>query len=144
MRVSGVTGSPAPETTKLGCLYTNGWRGVLYAFATGAQMDAKLAWFERQMRSIAEGLALDEYYFDPLGRPVEQPATQAQATVAIRIGAMAADPGELLKLRQGLTSFGLGGMPGFHAEAGPPFAMRVDFWPTLVAAGGNSSPDRAG
>ena len=132
VRVSGVTGSPAPETTKLGCLYTNGWRGVLYAFATGAQMDAKLAWFERQMRSIADGLALDEYYFDPLGRPVEQPATQAQATVAIRIAAMAADPGELTKLRQGLTSFGLGGMPGFHAEAGPPFAMRVDFWPTLV------------
>jgi len=132
VRVAGVTGSPAPETTKLGCLYTNGWRGVLYAFATGGQMDAKLAWFERQMRSIADGLALDEYYFDPLGRPVEQPATQAQATVAIRIGAMAADPGELVKLRQGLTSFGLGGMPGFHAEAGPPFAMRVDFWPTLI------------
>jgi hypothetical protein len=132
VRVSGVTGSPAPETTKLGCLYTNGWRGVLYAFATGAEMDAKLAWFERQMRSIADGLALEEYHFNPLGRPVEQPATQAQATIAIRIAAMAADPGELTKLRQGLTSFGLGGMPGFHAEAGPPFAVRVDFWPTLV------------
>ena len=132
VRVAGVTGSPAPETTKLGCLYTNGWRGVLYAFATGGQMDAKLAWFEQQMRSIADGLALEEYYFNPLGRPMEQPATQAQATVAIRIAAMAADPGELVKLRQGLTSFGLGGMPGFHAEAGPAFAMRVDFWPTLV------------
>ena len=132
VRVSGLTGSPAPETTKLGCLYTNGWRGVLYAFATGGQMEAKLAWFERQMRSIAEALALDEYYFDPLGVPMQEPATQAQATVAIRIAAMAADPGELAKLRQGLTSFGLGGMPGFHAEAGPPFAMRVDFWPTLV------------
>lgn len=132
VRVSGVTGSPAPDTTKLGCLYTNGWRGVLYAFATGGQMDAKLAWFERQMRSIAEGLALDEYHFDALGRPMEQPATQAQATVAIRIAAVAADPGELAKLRQGLTSFGLGGMPGFHAEAGPPFSVRVDFWPTLV------------
>jgi hypothetical protein len=84
------------------------------------------------MRSIADGLALDEYYFDPLGRPVEQPATQAQATVAIRIAAMASDSGELAKLRHGLTSFGLGGMPGFHAEAGPPFAMRVDFWPTLI------------
>ena len=132
VRVSGVTGSPAPETTKLGCLYTNGWRGVLYAFATGAQMDAKIAWFERQMRSIAEELALEEYHFDPLGKPVEHPATQAQATIAIRIAAMAADPGELVKLRQGLTSFGLGGMPGFHAEAGPPFARRVDFWPTLV------------
>ena len=54
------------------------------------------------------GSGADEYYFDPLGRPVEQPATQAQATVAIRIGAMAANPGELLKLRQEFDSLRLG------------------------------------
>ena len=89
-------GQPRPrQTTKLGCLYTNGWRGVIYAFATGGQ-DGREARLVRAANALdRRGSASDR----SACRPMEQPATQAQATV-VRIAAMAADHGELVKLRQ--------------------------------------------
>jgi hypothetical protein len=132
VRLSGITGGPPPETTKLGCFYPNGWRSTLWVGATGQDIDAKIGWFRRQMTSVVETLKLDEYHFDALGRPAPDPATKAEATVAIRIAASAQDRMELLKLFGGLGSFGMGGMPGFFGDASGGPEVRVDFWPGLV------------
>jgi hypothetical protein len=132
VRLSAIRGGPAPETTKLGCFYPNGWKTTFWAFATGLDAAAKVAWLDRQMRTVAERLALDEYHFDVLGQPAEDPATQAEATVAIRIAASAAERAELGELLGGLGSFGMGSLPGFYAEVTGEPDMRVDFWPALV------------
>jgi hypothetical protein len=132
VRMSGVTGSPPPETTKLGCLYLNGWRASFWIYATAPDADAKIQWFRRQMASVADTLQLDEYHFDALGRTAEDPATKAEATVAIRVAASAQQKMELQKLRGALGGFGMGGIPGFFGDGGSDPAMRVDFWPGIV------------
>jgi hypothetical protein len=130
--LSGVTGGPPPQTTKLGCFYPNGWRTFFWVYATAPDVDAKIAWFRRQMASVAEGLALDEYHFDALGRPAEDPTTQGEATVTLRIAASSQQKTELQKLRGCLGGFGMGGIPGFYGDAGGDPGARVDFWPGLV------------
>jgi hypothetical protein len=130
--VSGVRGSAAPATSKVGCFYASGWKALMWGFATGTEIDAKLGWFDRQMRAIADTLPLDDYRFEPLGRPADNPTSQAEATVAIRIAAAAAEPGPLRELTAGFTSLGLGGIPGFHVDlAGSP-VRRIDYWPGLM------------
>lgn len=128
-----VRGSPPPTTTKVGCFYTNGFGTILFGYATGLEVDAKVAWLREQMRSVADSLALDAYHFDPLGQPVADPATQAQATIAIRIAASAQSRGDIAKLIQGYSSFGLGGIPGFHGDGTGAPSARVDYWPGLLS-----------
>jgi hypothetical protein len=84
------------------------------------------------MRSVADRLALDEYHFDALGRPAENPATKPEGTIAIRMAAAAQRQIELQKLLGGLGSFGMGGFAGFYAEASGVIEARVDFWPGLI------------
>jgi len=132
VRLSGVTGGPPPETTKLGCLYPNGWRTLFWVYATAPDVDAKIDWFRRQMASVADTLTLDEYHCDALGRAADDPATKAEATVAIRVAASSQHKMELQKLRGSLGGFGMGGIPGFFGDGGSDPGMRVDFWPGLV------------
>jgi hypothetical protein len=134
VRLSGVTGRAPPETTKLGCFYPNGWKTVMWVFATGADIDAKIDWFRRQMASVADGLNLDEYHFDALGRPAEDPKTRGEATVSMRVGASSQRKLDLQKLRGSIGGFGMGGIPGFFGDGGGGAEpdLRVDFWPGLV------------
>lgn len=131
--VSGTRGSPPPPTTKVGCFYQNGFATTVFGYATGRNADAKIEWLRDQMRSIADGLPLDDFRYEPLGRPAPDPATQADATVAIRIAASAQNRGDLNKFIQGFSSFGLGGIPGFHGDGTGVPAARVDYWPALLS-----------
>jgi hypothetical protein len=130
--MSGITGSPPPETTKLGCFYPNGWKVSFLIFATAPDVPAKVEWFRRQMASIVDTLKLDEYHFDAIGHAANDPATKPEATVAIRVAASAQNKMELQKLRGALGGFGMGGIPGFFGDGGSDPSARVDFWPGLV------------
>jgi len=133
VRLSGIKGSPAPETTKIGCFYPNGWRQSLWAFAIGLEVQEKIDWLERQMRSLVDGLALDDYRFEPCGLAADDPASEAAASVPIRLAAAAQDKAELGRFVEGYASFALGGIPGFHGDGGGGPDMRVDFWPGLAS-----------
>lgn len=131
--VSGTRGSPPPPTTKVGCFYQNGFATTLFGYATGLDVDAKIDWLREQMQLIADGLPLDEFRYEALGRPAPDPATQAEATVAIRMAASAQNRGDLAKFIQGFSSFGLGGIPGFHGDGTGAPAARVDYWPAVLS-----------
>lgn len=132
VRLSGITGGPPPETTKLGCLYRNGWRVVFFLFVTAPDVDAKVEWFRRQIGSVAETLELDEFHFDVLGRAAEDPATKAEATITVRVAASSQDMVALQKLQGSQGGFGMGGIPGFFGGGSSGVEVRVDFWPGLV------------
>ncbi len=130
--LSGVRGSPAPETTKVGCFYQHGWRAMIWGFATGPDWREKADWLRGQLEALSADLALDEFHFEPLGQPIADPASEAEGTVAIRIAAAAQSRSSLSKLLAGYASFGLGGIPGFQGDGAGPPQPRVHYWPGLV------------
>ncbi|CAM8672525.1 acyclic terpene utilization AtuA family protein [Sphingobium sp.] len=132
VQMSGVRGGPAPETTKVGCFYQHGWRAMIWGFATGPDWREKAEWLRVQLEAMKADLALDEFHFEPLGQPITDPASEAEATVAIRIAAAAQNRSSLSKLLAGYASFGLGGIPGFQGDGAGPPQPRVHFWPGLV------------
>ncbi|CAN5545889.1 DUF1446 domain-containing protein [soil metagenome] len=133
VRMSGARGTAAPSTTKVACFVPDGHRVVLMAMATGLDIDAKTGWLRDQMETVRSALDLDAYDFTVLGRPADDPASQAEATVVVRIAAAAAEPATLQRLSAGFSSFGLGGMPGFYGELAPRAVQRrIDYWPGLV------------
>ena len=133
VRLSGIKGEPPPPATKLGCFYLNGWRCSLWAFAVGLDVTRKLDWLDLQMRSLVDALNLEEYRFEPCGQVVEDPKTEAEASLPVRIAAWAQDKADIVKFMEGYASFALGGIPGFHGDGTKGPERRVDFWPGLVA-----------
>lgn len=132
VRVSGIKGSPPPATTKVGCFYQDGWRFVMIVYVTGLDWHEKVEWIRSQMRSITEPLKLDEFHFEPLGRPIEAPANQGEATMVVRIAAAAQELEQIEKLGAGFATLGLGSIPGFTGEFGHLIAPRMEYWPGLA------------
>jgi hypothetical protein len=132
VRVSAIRGSAPPATTKVGCFYLDGWRIVMIVYITGLDWREKVEWLRRQMAVIGEGLALDEYHFEPLGQPIEGPANQGEATMVVRIAAAAQDMAEVERLIGGFTSLGLGSVPGYTGEFGQLVSPRMEYWPGLA------------
>ncbi|MDG2002551.1 MAG: DUF1446 domain-containing protein [Novosphingobium sp.] len=135
VRVSAIKGSKPPATTKVGCFYLDGWRLVMIVYITGLDWREKVDWIHQQMSSIASGLELDEFYYQPLGQPIEQPASQAEATMVVRIAAAAQERDELERLIGGFTSLGLGSVPGYTGEFGHLLSPRMEFWPGIADQG---------
>ena len=135
VRVSGVVGSPPPSTTKVGIHQLTGYRAGSWTFATGLDIDAKVELLRAQTAEAARGLELDEVRFTPCGRPADDPAGQYEATVAVRLAAGSAIPGQVQAFLAKFASYGLGSIPGFYLDqvnAPGPENRRVDYWPGLV------------
>ena len=132
VRIDQVKGSSAPETTKVGCFHQNGWRTLFWGFATGLDHQTKIDWLRLQLQSIVDSLSIDEFHFEPCGQPIADPKSEAEGTVAIRIAAAAQSRSDVAKLLAGFSSFGLGGIPGFHGDASGAPQPRVAYWPGLM------------
>jgi hypothetical protein len=135
--VHGARGAPPPATTKLALFADIGWQLVNMVFVTGADVDAKIALIEAQLRDWAGAAKVDALEVTRYGRPDCGPgATQTDATVAVRIMATAAERGPLLALAAGLSSLYLSSVPGYHLDTGArrvsePWA-RTEFWPAVL------------
>ncbi len=135
--VRGARGMPPPATTKLALFADIGWQLVNMVFVTGRDVDAKIALIEAQLRDWAGAARVDHLEVTRFGRPDTGPgASQADATVAVRIMATAAERGPLLALAAGLSSLYLSSVPGYHLDTGArrvsePWA-RTEFWPAVL------------
>lgn len=132
VRMTGVKGSPPPRTTKVACFYADGVRTLFFLYVTGLDWKEKCAWLRRQMSSVASDLGIDQFHFDVLGQPCADPASQAEATVAIRIAAAASTEKTLKAFTAAYPSFALGGIPGYYGDTMEGLLPRVEFWPGLV------------
>ena len=132
IKMSGTKGSPAPETTKANCFYPNGFRTMMLAYVTGRDAGQKTAWLRQQIQEIADNLPLDDYRFEPLGDVPNDPKSQREATMAIRIGIAAQDKRTLKSFMADFGGLWLGSLPGFHGENAAKVTSRAEFWPGLI------------
>ena len=58
------------------------------------------------MRSLVETLDLEEYRFEPCGQAVEDPRTEAEASLPVRIAAWAQDKADILGGNAGVEVVG--------------------------------------
>ena len=132
IKMSGTKGSPAPETTKANCFYHNGFRTMMLAYITGRDGGQKTEWLRGQMQEIADKFPLDDYRFDPMGQVPEDPKSQREATMPIRIAIAAQDKRTIKSFMADFGGLWLGSLPGFHGENAAKVTSRAEFWPGLV------------
>lgn len=135
VQVSGAKGSPAPSTTKVGMHYYDGYRGAAYFFPTGLQINEKIDVLERQAADVVQNFDIERVLVSRLGRAVQDPHNQDEATQVVRIAFEGATEKDVTGAIAALNSYGLGGIPGFYVDFMLPTAVaqaRVDYWPGLV------------
>lgn len=136
VRVSGATGAPPPPTTKVAAFGVVGYRVVGTVFATGTEVSAKVELLRSQLDlDRPDGVTVT---VTQVGVPADDPETQWEATVALRVLATAPNATSLAgyNLVRRLGSLYLQSFPGiFHDGAsvlqGRPVPI-VDYWPGLL------------
>ncbi|MGW8377205.1 acyclic terpene utilization AtuA family protein [Streptomyces sp. ODS28] len=137
VRLSGAAGSPPPPTTKAALFAPVGYEVVGTAHVTGLDTDEKVRLLRAQLaRDLPQGI--EDLDVTALGSAAEDPASQWQATVPVRVMATAQHKETLeeLGLAGRLGSLYLQSFPGFFLDgAAPPAAPprpRVDYWPAVL------------
>ncbi|RRO19873.1 DUF1446 domain-containing protein [Saccharopolyspora rhizosphaerae] len=135
VELSGTTGSPPPPTTKVALFAPIGHQIVTTLYATGLDIDDKVALVREQAASLLAG-ADAELDVCALGTAADDPQRQWDATVQVRIMATAAEREPLQRLVSGIGELYLSSIPGFFTDTAARQAAtpstRVDYWPALV------------
>ena len=102
VEISGVTGSPPPPTTKLAMTAPGGFESGVAFYATGLDLEAKVALLRTHVERITDGLALSLLRVDRIGTPVEDPPDQWAAAQQILVTAQSRseEPGRRAALRR--------------------------------------------
>ncbi|KAL2752011.1 hypothetical protein ACRALDRAFT_1052947 [Sodiomyces alcalophilus JCM 7366] len=94
VHVSGVKGLPPPSTTKVGITAKGGWQAEFHFYLTGLDIAEKAAMVERQTKALM-GEHINRFSclkFQVAGAVPENPQSQEEATVDMRIFAQTRDP----------------------------------------------------
>lgn len=133
--IGPVTGSSPPPTTKVAVFAPIGFQISQMLFCTAPNVQEKVALLRDQLRTQLAG-HVDDLDITPLGTAAEDPATQWEATVPIRVMATAATEEPLRRFAPALGSLYLQGFPGFHHDGGAQRATqpwpRIEYWPALL------------
>lgn len=136
VRVTGARGSAASDTTKVGINFQRGYRGAIWLFPTGLDVDAKIEVLKAQAERARQDQPVDELHFFACGQPVPDPKDQWQATVAVQVVVAAPAQETVSRFLGQFTSYGLGSIPGFYIDMTQMYSMsgqpRIDYWPGLV------------
>lgn len=136
--VSGIAGSPPPPTTKVAVFAPIGYQQVMTVFVTGIHIPEKVALIESQVREMVAGPDIIDIDFTQFGTAAENPRSQWEATVALRIMATARTSEALSEANFGahLNSLYLSSIPGYYLDTNAPRMTkprpRIDYWPALL------------
>ena len=137
--ITGTTGSAPPPTAKIAVFAPTGYQAIMTVYVTAPDVPAKIALLREQLRHLLAD-DIDELEVVQFGVPAEDPATEWEATVAVRIIATAAEAASLArdKFASHIRALILSSYPGFFVDSaaplGPDSRARVGFWPALLAS----------
>jgi acyclic terpene utilization AtuA family protein len=135
--ISGVRGTPPPDTLKVAMNYRGGYRNTMTLVLTGLDIEQKAAWARAELFGLLGG----EDRFDQVDvrllrfdRP-DAPASD-QATAQLRITVLDADQGRVGRaFSDAVLALALGGYAGFHTTTPPTGASEYGvYWPALIPA----------
>ncbi|HWN31801.1 MAG TPA: acyclic terpene utilization AtuA family protein, partial [Pseudonocardia sp.] len=136
VRVSGATGSPPPPTTKVAVFGQVGYQTVNTVYVTAPDVVAKVELVSAQFRrNTPEGVELN---ITRIGTAAEDPETQWDATVGLRVMATARerDPLDAYDLAGRLGSLYLQSIPGYFHDGATTLRATarpvIDYWPALL------------
>jgi hypothetical protein len=134
--VTGATGTPPPPTTKVAVFGQVGYQTVNTVYLTAPDVPAKEALVRAQFqRDVPEGVTLD---ITRIGTAAEDPETQWDATVGLRVMATARtrDPLDAYDLAGRLGSLYLQSIPGYFHDGATTLRATarpvIDYWPALL------------
>ncbi|MET0715568.1 MAG: acyclic terpene utilization AtuA family protein [Mycetocola sp.] len=132
VRVSGTTGSAASLTTKIGIFAEHGYKATFFGFVTGLQAQEKVAMLEGQLRGTVDHLGISELRIRPMGQPIDDPATQWEATMPVFISAAAETKESLQGLHAAFMGLGLSSYPGWYTDGSVNITGRTEYFPGLA------------
>lgn len=135
--IAPVHGSPPPPTAKVALFAPIGYQISQMLFVTAPDVEDKVALLRAQLRE-ALSAHVDELDITPLGVAPDNPASQWEATVPVRVMATARTREPLRRFAAALGGLYLSSYPGFHHDGGAyrvtePWP-RIDYWPALLPA----------
>ncbi|GES58196.1 DUF1446-domain-containing protein [Aspergillus terreus] len=141
VRVSGITGSPPPPTTKLAVFYQGGYEAELLLNATGYATSKKWDLIEKQLRHFIPNDVLDDLEtleFQRVGVPAPNPGSQLESTTYLRIFIASRSARSVGAVSMAMRDISLKHFSGFHCTLDMRTAVPRPFlayYPALVDQG---------
>jgi hypothetical protein len=136
--ISGVRGTPPPETLKVAMNYRGGYRNTMTLVLTGLDIEEKAAWARAELFGLLGGEERFETVDVRLLRFDQPDATSNdRATAQLRITVLDGDRERVGRaFSDAVLALALGGYAGFHTTTPPTGASEYGvYWPALVPAG---------
>jgi hypothetical protein len=139
VRISGVTGSPAPSTLKVAMNFDGGFRNRFTFCLTGLDIEAKAALVERTLWSQIPGgrESIQQVKTELVRTDRPDPETNEQAVALLRITVKDPDERKVGRAFSNVAiEMALASYPGMFGTGGPSGAEAYGaYWPALVDAG---------
>ncbi|TCP53597.1 uncharacterized protein DUF1446 [Tamaricihabitans halophyticus] len=137
VQLTGTTGTAPPETTKVALFAPIGYHVVHTVYVTAPNVPEKIELLRTQLTSMLPD-GVDELSVTGLGTAAADPAAQWEATVPVRIMAVARErePLARLHLASKAGSLYLSSIPGFYTDVATSASTqprpRIEYWPALL------------
>jgi Acyclic terpene utilisation family protein AtuA len=138
VRVSGVTGTPPPDTLKVAMNYRGGYRNTMTLVLTGLDIEEKAGWARAELFALLGGedgfdtVDVRLLRFDQSDAPANELATAHLRITVLDSGAERVGRA----FSNAVLALALGGYAGFHTTTPPTGASEYGvYWPALVPAG---------